>query len=347
MIWLWIGFILFVLVMLGLDLGVVNRKAHIIRAPEALRWTAFTVLLAVAFSVAVYFIYQNHWLGMGEAFTEEDGARTGHGRLAAMQYLTGWLVEYSLSLDNIFVIALIFRYFRVPAPYQHRVLFWGILGALVMRGAMIGAGAVLIARFHWVVYLFGGLLIVTAVRMLLTQEDQFEPENNLALRLVRRLYPVGREFEGKRFFTRIDGRRAITPLLLVLIVVETSDVLFAVDSIPAIFAITADPFLVFTSNVFAILGLRSLYFALAAVIDKFRFLKPSLVFVLAYVGVKMLLTDAYPIPTPVSLAVICGILGVGVLASLLAPRQALPTTDQDPPGPDPPPTDQPEPPARL
>jgi tellurite resistance protein TerC len=240
------------------------------------------------------------------------------GGTAALQFFTGFLLEYSLSLDNVFVIALIFSFFRVPLAYQHRVLFWGVLGALVMRGVMIGLGAALVARFDWVVYVFGGILIFTAVRMLMAGHENLEPEKSPVVRLARRLYPTTTEFHGERFFVEVSGRRVATPLFVVLIMVESSDVLFAVDSIPAIFAVTQDPFLVFTSNVFAILGLRNLYFAIAPLMDRFRYLKLSLVFVLAFVGVKMILSHYEPIPTSVSLSVIVGILSVGVLASAFA-----------------------------
>ncbi|MBN2563368.1 MAG: TerC/Alx family metal homeostasis membrane protein [Phycisphaerae bacterium] len=315
-LWLWLGFILFILTMLGLDLGVFNRKAHVVSTGEALVWTAFWVMLALAFNCGVYWIYEQDIAG-ASAMSGSDMS----GQQAALQFFTGYVIEKSLSLDNIFVIALIFAFFQVPAAYQHRVLFWGVLGALVLRGAMIAAGAALIHRFGWVTYIFGGLLIVTAVKMLILRHDNIEPERNPLVRLARRFYPVSGRFEEHRFFTRLDGRRAITPLFLVLLVVESSDALFAVDSIPAIFAITHDPFLVFTSNIFAILGLRSLYFALAGVMDKFRYLKTSLVFVLAFVGVKMLLAHHHAIPTLVSLTVIGGILSVGVLASIFAPRR--------------------------
>lgn len=315
-IWLWIGFIAFVLIMLALDLGVFNRKAHVVRTREALGWTGLCIVLALLFNVLVYFMYQHHLLGIGTG----EGSRL-NGKDAALHFFTGWIVEYSLSLDNIFVIAIIFQYFKVPAKYQHRVLFWGILGALVMRGIMIAAGAALIHRFEWIIYVFGVLLIFTAIKMLLTHQEDVSPEKNLFVRCARKLYPVTSDFEGHNFFTLVDGKRAITPLFLVLLVVESTDVLFAVDSIPAIFAITTDPFLVFTSNVFAILGLRSLFFALAGVMSRFHHLKSSLVFVLAFVGVKMLLSKYYPIDAPVSLAIIVGILVVGVIASLVGPEE--------------------------
>jgi tellurite resistance protein TerC len=258
-------------------------------------------------------MYERNWFGVGVS--------VGHpldGHTAALQFLTGYLLEQSLSLDNVFVIALIFSYFRVPLQYQHRVLFWGILGALLMRGAMIGLGAALISRFDWVVYVFGGILIVTAARMLMAGDEEPEPEKNWLIRVARRIYPVTPELHAEKFFVIAGGQRIATPLFLVLLMVESTDVLFAVDSIPAIFAVTQDPFLVFTSNVFAILGLRNLYFAIAPLLDRFKYLKHSLVFILAFVGVKMLLSHTYPIPTPISLSMIVGILGVGVLASALA-----------------------------
>ena len=312
-IWLWIGFVALVLALLALDLGVFHRKTHALTVSEAAVWTTMWVILAMLFTASVYWMYEHHFLGIGLAIGHELT-----GGQAALQFFTGYVIEKSLSLDNIFVIALIFAYFRIPAMFQHRVLFWGILGALVMRGAMIAAGTVLIHRFAWVTYLFGALLIATAIKLLVVRHDNLKPDRNPLVRLARRIYPVSTELDGQKFFTQIDGRRAVTPLLLVLLVVESTDVLFAMDSIPAIFAVTRDPFIVFTSNVFAILGLRSLYFVLAGVMDKFRYLKISLVFLLAFVGVKMLLAHHFPIPTLVSLGIISGILSVGVLASILA-----------------------------
>ena len=312
---IWVGFILLILGLLALDLGVFNRKAHAPTVAEALSWSAFWILLAVAFNGIVYFLYENHWIGVGLEFA-------GHlsGKQASLEFFTGYVLEKSLSLDNIFVIALIFSYFRVPLKYQHRVLFWGVLGALIMRGVMIGAGAVLIARFYWATYVFGGLLLLTAARMLVVSHENLEPEKSPLIKLARRLYPVTSSMREEHFFVREAGRWVMTPLFLVLLMVEGTDLLFAVDSIPAIFAVTSDPFLVYTSNVFAILGLRSLYFALAPLLAYFRFLKASLVFVLAFVGVKMLLAHHHPVPVSVSLPVIIGILGVGVLASVLYPE---------------------------
>ncbi len=312
-VWMWVCFLVMVLSLLALYMGVFNRNPHAISAKEALGWTAFWVALALGFNTVVYFMYEHHWLGMGLARGHEVTGRT-----AALAFFTGYLVEKSLSLDNIFVIALIFGYFRVPVQYQHRVLFWGILGALVMRGAMIGAGIAVIQRFSWLIYVFGGLLIVTAIKMMVTSDDTIEPEKNPMIRLFRRIYPVTSDFHGQHFFVTVAGQHMATPLALALVIVETTDLLFAVDSIPAVFAVTLDPFIVFTSNVFAILGLRSLYFALAAVLDRFHYLKSSLVFVLTFVGVKMVISHHYPISAPASLSVIVGILLVGVLGSILA-----------------------------
>jgi len=326
MLFVWIGFILFVLLLLALDLGVFHRKAHVVSVKEALAWSAIWIALALAFSLVVYFGYENHWLGLGNAPDAVDG-QINHGRQAVLKYLTGYVVEKSLSVDNIFVIAMLFSFFAVPAKYQHRVLFWGILGALVMRGAMIGAGAALIARFHWILYIFGGLLIVTAIKMLTMDTGHSDPGKNIVVRWMRKLFPVTDEFHDEHFIVRNDvGRLALTPLALSLVMVETTDLIFAVDSIPAIFAITADPFLVFTSNVFAILGLRSLYFALAGAIEKFRYLKVSLAAVLALVGVKMLaanwikdlLGEHFNFYL---LGAVLGILAIGVFASMIANRR--------------------------
>lgn len=309
----WIGFLALVLALLALDLGLFHRRDRAISVKEALAWSAFWIALSLAFNLLIYALYEHHWLGIGSEIGHELG-----GRPAALQFLAGYLVEKSLSIDNIFVIAMIFAYFAVPLNLQHRVLFWGILGALVLRGVMIAAGAALLAGFWWITYVFGILLIATAIKLLVIRHDNLEPEKNPFVRLARRLFPVTGDFRGRHFVVRQSGRWALTPLGIALIMVGSSDVLFAVDSIPAIFAVTRDPFLVFTSNIFAVLGLRSLYFALAGVIDRFRFLKTSLVFLLAFIGVKMLLTHHHPIPTVVSLAVIFGILGVGVAASLVA-----------------------------
>ena len=363
MFWIWSGFVLFVLMLLALDLGVFNRKAHVIGVKEALKWSAFWIALGVLFSVFVYFGYENHWLGLGLA---PDGTvaidpidkQPMEGNHATIKYFTGYVIEKSLSVDNIFVIALVFTYFKVPAMYQHRVLFWGILGALIMRGAMIGLGAVLIARFHWIIYVFGVFLILTGLKMLFSKEDDAkEVSENFLVRQTRKFFPITDNYHGQHFIVRAGSKQShepevyhkgdtipdnvpvdaaverakagtlmLTPLMLALIVVETTDLIFAVDSIPAIFAITGDPFIVFTSNVFAILGLRSLYFALAGLITAFRYLKTALALVLTLVGVKMLI--AKQIKDLVGenynfylLGVIFLILAAGVFASIIANRR--------------------------
>jgi len=318
MLLIWAGFLALILVILMLDLGVFHRRAHVIGIGEALVWSAVWIAVALAFNVAVYFLYQYHLLGIG--------LHIGHsltGRDAALKYFTAYLLEESLSVDNMFVIAMIFTFFAVPPLYQHRVLFWGILGAMVMRGIMIGAGTWLINSLVWMTYVFGALLILTAVKMLITSEQGIEPERNVLVRLARRFYPVTTDYHGQKFFVRVEGRKTVTPLLLVLLVIESSDLLFAVDSIPAVLAVTYDPFIVFTSNIFAILGLRSLYFALAGMMHRFRYLKLSLVFLLAFIGTKMLLAHFYEIPTHVTLVITAGILSVGVLASLMAAKREL------------------------
>ena len=350
MIWIWIAFIALVLLMLALDLGVFNRKAHVVSVREALTWTAVWLTLGMAFAVFVYFAYEAQWFGLGTVVDAVDGLRND-GSSATEKYLTGYIVEKSLSVDNIFVIAMVFGFFAVPPLYQHRVLFWGILGALVLRGAMIAIGAKLIAEFHWILYLFAVFLILTAIKMLLVKTEHTDPNKNVVVRLTRRLFPITARFHGEHFFVRagasasyesetpgaiavpdavVDaakpGTLLLTPLALALVMVETTDVIFAVDSIPAIFAITSDPFLVFTSNVFAILGLRSLYFALAGMIKKFRYLKVSLALVLLVVGVKMLLAEWLKLALGKHfnlflLTVILLILAGGVAASVLAERR--------------------------
>lgn len=324
--WLYVGFIALVFVFLALDLGVFHRKAHVVSMKEALTWTVVWVCTALLFNVWIYFAYENHWLGIGLNVAQLDGvARDVHGAEAAKLYLAGYLVEKSLAMDNVFVIAIVFSYFAVPALYQHRVLFWGILGALVMRGIMIAVGAKLIQSFDWIIYVFGGFLILTAIKMAFAGDGHVDPSKNPLVRLVKRFMPVTDKYEGDKFFTRVNGVRAATPLFLALAVVEFTDLIFAVDSIPAIFAITADPFLVFTSNIFAILGLRSLYFCLASLMGKFRYLKPSLIAILLFVGVKMMLVHTpYKIDTGLSLAVVVGILIAGVVASVLRPGTASP-----------------------
>ncbi|MCC6677233.1 MAG: TerC family protein [Phycisphaerales bacterium] len=333
--WFYAGFIGLVVVILALDLGVFHRKAHVVGMREALAWSTVWTTCALLFSVFVYFAYSRHWLGLGmnvPVLGHPELTETVPGLTAAKQYLTGYVVELSLSVDNIFVIALLFRFFAVPEKYQHRVLFWGILGALIMRGAMIGVGAALIARFSWIIYVFGGFLILTAVKMALAKNEEIDPNRNVVARLVRKFIPISEEFDGQRFFTRIGGRTVATPLLLTLVLVEFTDLIFAVDSIPAIFAITADPFIVLTSNVFAILGLRSMYFCLSGLINKFRYLKVSLIGILFFVGVKMCLVHTpFKIDTTVSLFVILGMLGAGIVGSILRPIS--PQAERNLPGP--------------
>lgn len=311
-LWAWIAFIVLILGLVALDLGVLHRKRSVPTTAEALAWTLFWIALALLFNILLYFLYLHHWFNLGI-----NGGVPADAYQSAMQFFTGYVVEKSLSLDNIFVIALIFEFYRIPVKYQHRVLLWGVLGALLLRGLMIAGGAILIARFSWMNYVFGGFLLYTAINMLLTKEETFDPESSRLVRWMRKLFHITGELHGEHFFVKVAGHLAMTPLFLVLMQVEATDVLFAVDSIPAIFAITSDPFIVFTSNIFAILGLRALYFALASFMNRFRYLKVSLVFILAYIGVKMLLAHPYPIPSYVSLMVILGILTAGLLPTLL------------------------------
>lgn len=308
---IWLAFLLFILLMVALDLGVFHRRDEAPTLGNAMGWTLVWIGLALVFNVIVYLLYENNFELAG------PGAVNLSGFQASMQFLLAYLLEKSLSLDNIFVIAMIFAYLRVPLELQHRVLFWGILGAVVLRGVMIGLGIALINEFSWVIYLFGAFLIYTAVKMLLIRQETVDPEDNTMFRIARRWLPFTHEFHGRHFFVSIDGRRVATPLFLALLMVESSDVMFAVDSIPAVFAVTRDPFIAFTSNIFAILGLRSLYFVLACYIARFRYLKHSLVFVLAFVGIKMMLSSHYHIPNAASMAFIVGILLVGVLASIM------------------------------
>ncbi len=340
----WLVFIGFVLAMLALDLGVFHRKSHVIGFKESIAWSAVWITLGLSFSVLIYFAYEGQWQGLGMVPDHVDGL-INNGRLAATKYLTGYVVEKSLSVDNIFVIAMIFSSLAVPLRYQHRVLFWGIIGALILRGAMIGLGSALVHNFHWVLYLFGVFLILTALKMLFMEEKEEHPENNWLIRWLRNHFPITRHFHGQHFMVKagksgsreaaepgsatiadpvVDsaphGKWLLTPLTVTLVLVEVTDLIFAVDSIPAIFSITADPFLVFTSNIFAILGLRSLYFALAGMISQFRYLKPALSLILLVIGVKMLtakwlklwLGDSFNLTI---LAVILGILTTGVITS--------------------------------
>src|SRR5512146_46647 len=292
-LWLWVGFNLFVLAMLALDLGVFHRKAHVVSFKESIGWTAVWVVLALLFNGGVWHFY---------------------GSQKALEFFTGYLIEKSLSVDNVFVFALLFSYFAVPARYQHKVLFWGILGALIMRAVMIAAGAALIAKFTWIIYVFGAFLILTGIKMVVKREEEIHPERNPVVRWFKQLMPVTADYREDRFFLKEGGRRWATPLFVVLLLVAFSDVIFAVDSIPAIFAVTTDPFIVYTSNVFAILGLRSLYFALAGMMGKFHYLKVGLSLVLAFVGAKMLLAGVFKVPIWASLGVIAVLLGGAIAA---------------------------------
>jgi tellurite resistance protein TerC len=308
-IWFWIGFNAFVLAMLALDLGVFHRKAHVVKPKEAMAWVAVWVALAMIFAGGLWYFKDAH---------------------TALTFVTGYVIEESLSVDNIFVIVLIFSYFRVPEQYQHRVLFWGIIGALLMRGLFIGLGSLLLARFHWIIYVFGGMLIVTGVRMAFKSDDEFDGAQNPIVKLAKRLLPFSHEYHGQKFFTIENGRRLATPLLLVLVLVEFTDLIFAIDSIPAIFAVTRDPFLVYTSNIFAILGLRSLYFLLANVVHRFHLLKYGLAVILTFVGVKMVTAHWWTIPIYTSLAVIVGVLALSIAASLRWPAAAAPAAGPPP-----------------
>ena len=294
--YLWIGFNLFVLIMLALDLGVFHRKSQEITVRNALTWTGIWIALAMVFNLFIF-----HWFG----------------RDKAIDFFTGYVIEKSLSVDNIFVIMMIFSYFHVPKAYQHKVLFWGILGALVMRVIFIFAGIELIHKFHWLMYIFGAFLIVTGIRMLTSGDTKLEPEKNPIVKLVRKIFPVTNTFQGDNFFTRIDGKLWATPLFVVVMLIEGTDLIFAVDSIPAILAISDDPFIVYTSNVFAILGLRSLYFALAGVESLFKYLKYGLSAILVFVGTKMAIVDWVKIPAEESLIVIIFILGISMTASMV------------------------------
>jgi len=296
---LWIIFSVFVLGMLALDLGVFNRKAHEVHFKEALTWSFVWVALSMCFNWWIYHEF---------------------GKVKALEFLTGYVIEKALSVDNIFVFVVLFASFAVPKIYQHRVLFWGVIGAIVMRAIFIGLGAALVARFHWIMYVFGAILIFTGFKLMKEGDAEPHPEKNPIYKFARRLMPAVPEYHGKNFTIVKDGRRYATPLLLVLIAIEATDVVFAVDSIPAIFAITTDPFIVYTSNIFAILGLRAMYFLLAGVIDKFHFLKYGLALVLLFVGVKMVIVDWYKVSIGVSLGAIAGLLTLSVIASVIWPK---------------------------
>jgi tellurite resistance protein TerC len=305
-IWFWVAFNAFILLMLALDLSVLHNRAHEVSIREATAWSVMWVALALAFNIGVWW----YW-----------------GMEPALQFLTGYLIEKSLSVDNIFVFAMLFTVFAVPAQYQHRVLFWGVVGALVMRGAFIVAGAYMLQQFHWVIYVFGGILVLTGIKMA-RRLEVYDPSRNPVLALAGRVLPLTLRYHGQRFWAREEGRWAATPLFLVVLLVEAADLVFAIDSIPAIFAVTQEPFLVYTSNVFAILGLRSMYFLLAGVVHRFVYLKYGLAAVLVFVGAKMMLVDVYEVPVAASLAVVGTVIALSVMASLLLPRRAAGETSR-------------------
>jgi tellurite resistance protein TerC len=301
--WHWAGFLLCVLIFLALDLGVFHRQSHVVKFSEALAWTGVWFALAMLFGLVIAPALVSDWQ-----------------LKQTVEFITGYIIELSLSMDNVFVIALIFAHFAIPPRYQHRVLFWGILGALLMRGLMIWLGVELINRFEWLLMALGAFLVFSGLKMVFTRDKESDPEKNIAVRIIRKIFPVSTEYDGQKFLTRLNGRVALTPLALVLVLVETTDLIFALDSIPAIFAVTRDAFIVFTSNVFAILGLRSLYFVLAGAIQYFRYLKIGLSIVLVFIGLKMLLMEYLHIPTPVSLGVIVLVIAGSILLSVKATR---------------------------
>ena len=309
--YLWVLFAVVILGLLALDLGIFHRKSHTVKMREALTWSGVWIALALIFNGFIYYT---------------------RGPVPAMEFLTGYLVEEALSVDNLFVFLMVFSFFRVPAEYQHKILFWGIIGALFMRAAFILAGITLIQQFHWVIYIFGAFLIITGIKMLTNDDEEINPERNPVLRLFRRVMPVTDNYDRDNFFVRKDGRLFATPLFIVLLMVETTDVIFAVDSIPAILGITTDPFIVYTSNVFAIMGLRSIYFALAGLMQIFHYLKYGLCAILVFVGTKMLISEIYKIPVVVALGTIIGVLLISILASVIWPRAEEIPEDAPAPG---------------
>ncbi len=301
---LWVGFNILILILIAIDLGVLHKKSHVISVREALIWSIGWIIISLLFNVGVYF-----WFGYD----------------SALQFLTGYLIEKSLSVDNLFVFAILFSYFKVKPEYQHKVLMWGIIGALIMRGALIAIGTALISNFHWVIFVLGAFLVYTGIKMAIQKEISVHPEKNPVVNLAKKFIPMSNDYDGDKFVTRIDGKKIFTPLIVVLIVVEVTDLMFAVDSIPAIFAITTDSFIVYTSNVFAILGLRALYFALSGVLDRFHYLKYGLGLVLSFVGVKMLISEIYVIPIPVALGTVAAILVISILVSIINPTKSITT----------------------
>lgn len=310
--WIWIIFIAFILVFLALDLGVFNKENHVIKTKEASIWTAIWVTVALSFSGVIYWLFANGMVDNPTGLTPNN---------AVLKYITGYLIELSLSVDNVFVIAVIFASFKIPPIYQHRVLFWGILGAIVFRAIMIFFGVALITRFEWIIYVFGVFLLYTAFKMLKGEEEEFNPKKSFVFRQIKKIYPITGSIQGENFFVKRMGIKAATPLFMALIVIELTDILFALDSIPAILAITADPFIVFSSNILAIMGLRSMYFLISRMLEKFRYINYSLVVILAFVGLKMLASHYIHLPEWVSLTVISAALVGGVIASLTIPEK--------------------------
>ena len=298
----WVGFNILILVLIAIDLGLLHKKSHVISVKEALIWSAGWIFISLTFNVGIYF-----WFGYD----------------SALQFLTGYLIEKSLSVDNIFVFAILFSYFKVPPEHQHKVLMWGILGALVMRGALIAIGTALITNYHWIIFVLGAFLVYTGIKMAVQKEISVHPEKNPVVNLAKRFIPISDDYDGDKFVTTVNGKKSFTPLLVVLLVIEVTDLMFAVDSIPAIFAITTDAFIVYTSNVFAILGLRALYFALSGVLDMFHYLKYGLGMVLSFVGIKMLISEFYIIPIPVALGAVAAILAIAIVASIVIPAKTV------------------------
>ena len=298
----WVGFNILILVLIAIDLGLLHKKSHVISIKEALIWSAGWIFISLTFNVGIYF-----WFGYD----------------SALQFLTGYLIEKSLSVDNIFVFAILFSYFKVPPEHQHKVLMWGILGALVMRGALIAIGTALITNYHWIIFVLGAFLVYTGIKMAVQKEISVHPEKNPVVNLAKRFIPISDDYDGDKFVTTVNGKKSFTPLLVVLLVIEVTDLMFAVDSIPAIFAITTDAFIVYTSNVFAILGLRALYFALSGVLDMFHYLKYGLGMVLSFVGTKMLISEFYIIPISVALGAVAAILAIAIVASIVIPAKTV------------------------
>lgn len=298
----WVGFNILIFILIAIDLGLLHKKSHVISVKEALIWSAGWIFISLTFNVGIYF-----WFGYD----------------SALQFLTGYLIEKSLSVDNIFVFAILFSYFKVPPEHQHKVLMWGILGALVMRGALIAIGTALITNFHWIIFILGAFLVYTGIKMAVQKEISVHPEKNPIVNLVKKFIPISDDYDGDKFVTTVNGKKTFTPLLVVLLVVEVTDLMFAVDSIPAIFAITTDAFIVYTSNVFAILGLRALYFALSGVLDMFHYLKYGLGMVLSFVGTKMLISEFYIIPIPLALGAVAAILAISIVASIVIPAKTV------------------------